>query len=47
MAAYDLIVRGGSIVGVGLTAGDPARADIAVADGRIVAVGLDLEGTAR
>ena len=47
MAAYDLIVRGGNIVGVGLPGGDPVRADIAVADGRIVAGGLDLEGTAR
>ena len=47
MAAYDLIVRGGNVVGVGLPAGDPARADVAVADGRIVAVGFDLEGSAR
>ena len=47
MAAYDLIVRGGNVVGVGLPAGDPARADVAVAGGRIVAVGFDLEGSAR
>ena len=47
MAAYDLIVRGGSVVGVGLPGGDPVRADVAVADGRVVAIGLDLEGAAR
>lgn len=42
MSAYDLLVRGGTLVGAsGLT-----RADLAVADERIVAIGPELDGTA-
>jgi allantoinase len=47
VAAYDLIVRSGNIVGVESPGDDPVRADVAVADGRIVAVSHDLEGAAR
>jgi len=42
MSLYDVIVRGGVVV----TPTGPARADIGVADGRIEAVGPDLEGAA-
>src|SRR5215212_11660554 len=43
MSTYDLIVRGGSVVeGAGGT-----EADVAVADGKIAAVGSAFEGTAR
>lgn len=41
MSLYDLIVRNGTIV----TAGEPAQADLAVANGRIVAVAREIEGT--
>ncbi len=41
MSQYDLLVRNGILV----TATDEQRADLAVADGRIVALGLDLSGT--
>ncbi|NTW04092.1 MAG: allantoinase AllB [Oscillochloris sp.] len=42
MPAYDLIIRGGTVV----TPADVAVADLAVADGLIVAVGQNLEGSA-
>jgi len=42
MALYDLIVRGGRVV----TTAGVERADVAVADGQIVAVGPELEGRA-
>ena len=41
MSAYDLIVRGGTLVG----AGGLEEADLAVEDGRIVEISRDLEGT--
>jgi allantoinase len=41
MSQYDLLVRKGILV----TAGGEQRADLAIADGRIVALGLDLAGT--
>ena len=44
MAAYDLILRGGTVVGTGALAGESAPADVAVSDGRIVAVSPDLAG---
>src|SRR5687767_11112539 len=40
---YDLLIRGGTVV----AAGSATRADIAVADGQIVAVGPELAGAAR
>ena len=43
MSAYDLIVRGGTLV----TAEGPEEADLAVEGGRIAAISPDLEGTAR
>ena len=43
MSQYDLLVRNGILV----TATDEQRADLAVADGRIVALGLDLPGTGK
>ena len=43
MSDHDLIVRGGTLVGAGGT----QEADLAVSDGRIAAVGPDLEGTGR
>jgi allantoinase len=43
MSAYDLIVRGGTLV----TADGPEEADLAVEDGRIAQITPDLEGTAR
>jgi allantoinase len=43
MSAYDLIVRGGTLV----TAEGPEEADLAVEDGRIAAISSDLEGPAR
>jgi allantoinase len=43
MSAYDLIVRGGTLV----TAEGPKEADLAVEDGRISAIWPDLEGAAR
>lgn len=42
MSDYDLLLRGGTLVGDA----DLMRADLAVADGRIVAVGSDLVGSA-
>ena len=39
MAAYDLVVRGGTVA----TATDIGEADVGVADGRIVALGLGLD----
>ena len=45
MPAYDLILRGGMVVGSRATArGGPARADVAVSDGKIAAVSPNLEG---
>lgn len=41
MAAFDLLVRDGTVV-----QGEPVVGDIAIADGRIVAVGPDLSGSA-
>ena len=42
MSTYDLIVRGGTLVrGEG-----PAEADLAIADGKIAAIGPELEGSA-
>ena len=41
MSQYDLLVRNGIFI----TATDEQRSDLAVADGRIVALGLDLPGT--
>jgi allantoinase len=43
MSQYDLLVRNGTIV---TTTGE-SRADLAVADGRIVAIGSDLSGTSK
>ncbi len=43
MSQYDLLVRNGILV----TATDEQRMDLAVADGRIVALGLDLPGTSK
>jgi len=44
MAQYDLLIRGGDVVdGLG---GPRRKADVAVKDGRIVAVGSDLDGAA-
>ncbi len=43
MSTYDLILRGGTLV----TAEGPQDADLAVEDGRIAAIGPDLEGGAR
>ncbi len=43
MTRYDLLVRYGSVV----TRSGPTRADLAVADGRIVAIGPELDGTTR
>jgi allantoinase len=43
MSQYDLLVRNGILV----TATDEQRTDLAVADGRIVALGLDLPGTGK
>lgn len=41
MRQYDLLMRNGIVA----TATDEQRSDLAVADGRIVALGLDLPGT--
>ncbi len=38
MNTFDLVIRGGTVV----TAADGARADVAIHDGKIMAVGLDL-----
>ncbi|WP_407528050.1 dihydropyrimidinase [Methylobacterium oryzisoli] len=43
MSTYDLIIRGGTVV----TAADTVRADVAIRDGRIVAVAESLSGGAR
>ena len=43
MSTYDLIVRGGSVV----EEAGATEADVAVADGKIAAVGPAFEGTAR
>jgi allantoinase len=43
MSTYDLILRGGTLV----TADGPQDADLAVEDGRIAAIGPDLEGGAQ
>ena len=43
MSQYDLLVRHGTIV----TPEGESRADVAVANGRIVAIGLDLPGTSK
>jgi allantoinase len=43
MSTYDLILRGGTLI----TADGPQEADLAVEDGRIAAIGPDLEGGAR
>ncbi len=43
MSAYDLIVRGGTLV----TSRGPLEADLAIEGGEISAVGMDLAGTAR
>jgi allantoinase len=43
MSTYDLILRGGTLV----TADGPQEADLAVEDGRIAAIGPNLEGGAR
>lgn len=42
MAAYDLVVRGGTVV----TGTDTVRADVAIRNGRIAAIGEGLEGAA-
>src|SRR5262249_3667076 len=42
MSTYDLLLRGGTLV----TPEGVSRADLAVEDGRIAAVGADLEGSA-
>jgi allantoinase len=42
MSTYDLLLRGGTLV----TTEGPLQADLAVADGRIVALGTALEGSA-
>lgn len=44
-APFDLLIRGGTVIDP--TADGPARADVAVVDGRIVAVAPDLVGEAR
>ncbi|QIN79669.1 allantoinase AllB [Rubrobacter marinus] len=44
--AYDLIVRGGTVVGAA-PSGGPTRADVAVSDGRIAAVSPEIEGDRR
>ena len=43
MTHYDLVIRGGTVA----TSSDCFRADVAVKDGRIVAIGEKLEGAAR
>jgi len=43
MPTYDLLIRGGTLVGPD---GPPQRADLAVAAGQIVAIGPELEGDA-
>ncbi|MCA1717257.1 MAG: amidohydrolase family protein [Actinobacteria bacterium] len=43
MTMYDLIIRGGILV----TVDGPSEADFAVADGRIVAIAPDLEGSGK
>ena len=43
MADYDLVIRGGTVV----TAADTYRADVGVRDGRIAAIGDNLDGTDR
>ncbi len=40
MAAYDLVIKGGTVA----TAGDTVTADVAIRDGRIVALAEDLNG---
>ena len=40
MNDYDVVVRGGTVV----TASDVCRADVGIRQGRIAAVGLDLQG---
>ena len=44
MADYDLLIRGGSVIDG--TGADARIADVAVSNGVIVALGVDLEGTA-
>ena len=44
MADYDLLIRGGSVIDG--TGADERIVDIAVSDGVIIAVGVDLDGTA-
>ena len=39
MQDFDLVIRGGTVV----TAADSARADVGVRDGKIVAIGLELD----
>lgn len=46
MSAHDLIVRGAHVLAGALADDAPARVDIAVADGKISAVAVDLEGAA-
>jgi len=43
MSEYDLLVRNGTVV----TPAGESRADLAVADGRLVAIGPDLTGTSK
>ena len=43
MADYDLVIRGGSVVG----AGDVTRCDVGIRDGRVAALGDGLDGGAR
>src|SRR5438128_11124061 len=43
MSEYDLLVRNSTVV----TPGGESRADLAVADGRIVAIAPDLTGTSK
>src|SRR5437764_4176257 len=48
MSEYDLLVRNGTVVTpVGESRADLAVADLAVADGRLVAIGPDLAGTSK
>jgi dihydropyrimidinase len=43
MSSYDLVIRGGTVV----TAGDRARCDVGIRDGKVVALAEQLSGAAR